>query len=841
MAMASQNASSSHSQVFKPERSNLGSVYRVFALMAVLGVFASVATNAQDAPDPIEVNRAKIPEARGDTALPAHFKWLVLNPIPIPPVGSTAQPDESAQKKAFVADLLAPQGGEAQVNPRLGAKMSVNGVKLEWKDANPVNDIISLNSAEGKDDFEVAYAWTEFDIPTATQAWLGIGSDDGIRVWLNGRLVHEKWSARPVHVDEDVVSVPLKAGKNCLLLKVQNITGSWGFACRLMDADVRARRMVSAARDGDLPVLKGLIDQGFDINGRTSDGLTPYATARFWGQKEVADFLAKNGSDIRAAPLVPGKLVDEIFKDWNTSDSPGATVAVIENGKVVFEQGYGMADLEHQVPLSPKSVFYIASTSKQFTAASVALLSLEGKISLSDDIHKYIPELRDYGDPVTVDELIHHTSGIRDYFALMAVSGWNWIDHLDNDRVVKLLARQRALNFKPGTRHLYSNSNYVLLAELVKRVSGQPLPEFAADRIFHPLGMNHTRIENDIREIVPNRVISYSSNIGHAGFSQFIKTIESYGDGNVLTTVDDLARWDENFYSGKVGGAKLLQLLLTRGVLADGKSIDYAFGLMHGQYRGLPTVSHGGGYMGFRTELLRFPDQRLSVVVLCNLASMDPDLLANKVADIYLAGHFPLAKAAQPGTPAMPARVAIDLDPRVFDAYVGRFSLDVAPQFILTYSRDGSNYYTQATGQARFPIFPSSETEFFLKVVDAQVTFHREADGSVKRMTLHQNGDFDAHRVDEAVALPVSDLGSYAGRFYSEELDVSYDVAVESDHLVARNPQVISVPLTQNGRDAFDAKLGEVLFHRDANGKIDGLYFSSGQANNLWFAREPNR
>jgi CubicO group peptidase (beta-lactamase class C family) len=425
--------------------------------------------------------------------------------------------------------------------------------------------------------------------------------------------------------------------------------------------------------------------------------------------------------------------VDAIFQQWAKPDSPGCVCAVIKDGKIIYAQGYGMADLEHHVPLTPDSVFYIASTSKQFTAASIALLSLDGKISLADDIHKYFPELHDYGHPVTVDELVHHTSGIRDYFALLNLSGWRDGDHLDNERVIGLLARQRELNFEPGTRFLYSNSNYVLLADLVRRASGQALPEFAAERIFRPLGMKDSRIEGDSREIVPNRVVSYAPN--KAGYLQFPKTIESYGDGNVLTTVGDLARWDENFYSGKVGGPPLLGLILTRGVLAGGKPIDYAFGLEHGAYRGLSIISHGGAYMGFRTELLRFPDQHFSVAVLCNLASMDPDRLARRVANIYLAEDLAPTPPAPPPPSAGPPPSAITIDPKVFDAYVGRYALDGAPQAIVSFSREGDHYFTQMTGQARFPIFPSTETDFFLQVVNAQITFHRDTDGSVSRIT----------------------------------------------------------------------------------------------------------
>jgi CubicO group peptidase (beta-lactamase class C family) len=331
--------------------------------------------------------------------------------------------------------------------------------------------------------------------------------------------------------------------------------------------------------------------------------------------------------------------VDALFSAWAKPDSPGAVCAVIRDGEVIHARGYGMEDLEHDVPLSPDSVFYIASTSKQFTAASIALLVLDGKLSLDDDIRQHLPEMADRSPPITVRHLVHHTSGLRDYFALLGLTGWTDTDYFNNDMVVKLLARQRTLNFEPGTRHLYSNSNYVLLAEIVKRVSEKSLRQFADERIFQPLGMTHTHFDDDYRQIVKHRALSYAPKRG-GGWQQLLKEFDGYGDGNLLTTVGDLARWDENFTTGKVGGEEFLKLILTRGALDSGKSLDYAFGLGHAAYRGLATVQHGGGFKGFRTEMVRFPGQQFTVIVLGNVATFNPGQMAQRVADLYLADQF---------------------------------------------------------------------------------------------------------------------------------------------------------------------------------------------------------
>ncbi|MCI0525712.1 MAG: beta-lactamase family protein [Acidobacteria bacterium] len=340
--------------------------------------------------------------------------------------------------------------------------------------------------------------------------------------------------------------------------------------------------------------------------------------------------------------LTPNQLnekVDRLFAQWDKSDSPGCAIGVIKDGKFVHKRGYGSANLDYNAPLSPESVFYIASTSKQFTAASILLLVRRGVISLDDDIRKYFPELPRYEAPITVRHLVHHISGVRDYLELMGMAGRRMDEPFDNEEAVELIARQKGLNFKPGERFLYSNSNYVLMAEIVRRASGKSLREFADEYIFRPLGMTNTHFNDDRTAVVKNRVVSYAT-IGGGRFRQFVKTIEAMGDGNLLTTVDDLAKWDQNFYDNKVGGEGFSQQMLTRTKLNNGEEITYAFGLGVDEYKGMKAVAHGGGFMGFRTEMIRFPDQRLTSICLCNVSNANPGALARKMAEIYLADQI---------------------------------------------------------------------------------------------------------------------------------------------------------------------------------------------------------
>ncbi len=329
--------------------------------------------------------------------------------------------------------------------------------------------------------------------------------------------------------------------------------------------------------------------------------------------------------------------VDRLFDAWDRPGSPGCALAVIRAGRIVYQRGYGRANLEHDIPIAPSTVFYVGSVSKQFTAAAVALLAQEGRLSLDDDVRRYIPELPAYGRPITLRHLIHHTSGLRDYYALRALAGLPADGVFGDAEVLELLGRQRALNFEPGAEHLYSNSGYFLLSVIVRRVTGQPLRQFAEARIFRPLGMTHTHFHDDHAMIVPGRASAYSPDSG--GYRLSVPNFDVVGAGGLLTTVEDFLLWDRNFYDGTVGGRALLEQLVTPGRLNDGTALRYAFGLTVDQYRGRRIVDHPGSYGGYVADALRFPELGFSVVCFCNSIGIQPSRLARQVADVYLAGQ----------------------------------------------------------------------------------------------------------------------------------------------------------------------------------------------------------
>ncbi len=336
--------------------------------------------------------------------------------------------------------------------------------------------------------------------------------------------------------------------------------------------------------------------------------------------------------------------IDSVFARF-TAETPGCAAGVYQNGRVVFAKGYGSSNIEYGVPITPQTPFIMGSVSKQFTAAAIALLVQDGRIRLDDDIHKYVPELPDYGKKITIDHLVHHTSGLRDFWALVDASGMRPDDGYTVADVVKLASRQRHLNFDPGAEYNYSNTGYVLLGVIVQRASGKSLREFAAERIFQPLGMTVSHFHDDHNQPVKGRAIAYSPANG-GGWKINVWNNDIVGQGGLMTTMEELQKWDENFYTGTVGGRSLLARQLERGVLTDGKQIAYAFGLEIGEYRGLPMVEHSGSTGGYRTDITRFPEQHTSVVTMCNVSNADAVGLAHRTADVVLGARFTKPAAA---------------------------------------------------------------------------------------------------------------------------------------------------------------------------------------------------
>ncbi|MBL9213481.1 MAG: beta-lactamase family protein [Opitutaceae bacterium] len=431
--------------------------------------------------------------------------------------------------------------------------------------------------------------------------------------------------------------------------------------------------------------------------------------------------------------------VDAVFARFTRPGSPGASLVVIRDGRIVYERGYGHATLTPARPVTPETSFYIGSVSKQFTAAAIALLHQRGQVGLDDDVRRYVPELPDYGRTITVRHCVHHTSGLRDYLALRDLAGADPNATFGDAEVLALLRRQKGLGFEPGARHSYSNSGYFILSLIVRRVTGQSLRDFAAANLFGPLGMTTAQFRDRHTQPIPHRADGYKP--AGAGFALDNPNFDVVGAGGVFMTARDFLAWDQNFYSAKVGGPAFIALLQTPGTLDDGTRLDYAFGLRVGRYRGLDLVEHSGAYGGFRAHVIRFPAQRFSVVCFTNLSTALPARLVRQVADLYLADALTgpaAAPEAAPAAPPSPRRATAPRGPVDLAAYVGDYrsdELDVT--YGITAGRNPGELLLRPHRRPPMNLVPA-EGEAFTATAPGhslQLTFQRGADGRVTGFT----------------------------------------------------------------------------------------------------------
>lgn len=530
--------------------------------------------------------------------------------------------------------------------------------------------------------------------------------------------------------------------------------------------------------------------------------------------------------------------IDAVFHDLNRTDSPGCSVAVFHQDRLVFAEGYGMASLELGVPNSPQTVFYIGSTSKQFVAASIVLAAQRGDLSFDDDIRQYLPEIPDYGEPITIRHLIHHTSGLRDYLSLMYLAGHPFENVFTNEWTVDLIARQKALNFAPGEDNLYSNSGYFLLSQIVERATGKSLREFADENIFRPLGMVHTHFHDDRRHVVENRAMAYAP-ADDGGFElEWYSNFDKVGSGGLLTTVEDLLLWDRIFYGAQFQGDAFIEQMLERGRLDDGEILDYAFALSHGEYGGLPTVDHGGAFMGFRAQLLRFPAQHLSVATLCNLATANPSRRSQEVAALFLADQLETAQAETGADPADVeareiARTEIDHIAGHYWSEEEQFSREIRLE-------DDKLMYVRSTESANELVGIGNGAYRMLDVpVNLLVRFEPSDAPKASRMVVTVADDDPAIMERYVPWEPTSEqLRTYAGTYFNEDLDVEYQLTPAEGRLTVSRGAAESVEVEPKFQDLFSSDdLGTLRFELDGSGRALGFVLDAGRVRGLKFTR----
>jgi CubicO group peptidase (beta-lactamase class C family) len=543
--------------------------------------------------------------------------------------------------------------------------------------------------------------------------------------------------------------------------------------------------------------------------------------SRFAGTAAVVCLLimgARGGPHRGASVFDKGAEIDKLFDRWNTAETPGGAVVVILDGNIVHQKGYGMANLEWRIPNTPETVFCIGSVSKQFTAYCIALLEARGKLRLEDDYRKYIPEMPDYGERITVGDLVHHTSGIRDDQMLWYLGDWEQGElHGAREVIDQILAKQKGLLFRPGREFDYSNANYLLLGEIVRRVGGTSLREFARDNIFRPLGMTRTFFLDDFREIVRSRAWSYV--LGEGGtYRAYIDTNDLVGAGGVHTTILDMARWNANFDAPRAGDAGIVRRVLVRGRLSDGNETAYAFGLEHDVFRGRAVVRHDGSYGGYKAMFLRIPEERFAVFCAANADDVDARRVCYQAARIYLGDRLPVPSAS-------PGPRLIELPGEALNALAGAYrntrNMDLmtvsvkSGRLVCRINEELSTEYAPVSVDEFRPVTPG--LPFFLKVGKP---------GPAARAELHAYLNGKRSHIYEPIerAAPAeSDLREYEGFYHGNELSTTYRFEVRGGELFVRFKRAPKSPLRRIVKDQFAAWPLIFDFFRDENGRIRGF------------------
>ncbi len=515
--------------------------------------------------------------------------------------------------------------------------------------------------------------------------------------------------------------------------------------------------------------------------------------------------------------------IDSLFKKYDRADAPGCALGVSHRDSIVLERAWGNAQLEFAVPITPTTKFEAGSVSKQFTAAAVLRLAQHGKLSLDDDVRKYVPEIPRYDQVITVRNLIHHTSGLRDWGAVMTIAGWpRGTRTYTHAHVLDILGRQRALNYPVGSEYLYSNSNYNLMAIIVERVAGESLAAFTRREFFDPLGMTNTGWRDDYTRVVPGRAQAYSP----AGSSWRLEMpFENvYGNSSLLTTVGDLLRWNANLAHMRVGGAELVGSQLRRGKLTTGREIRYAGGMFVDEFAGTREFWHDGATAGYRAFLARYPDAGFAIALLCNAGDVNPSQVGRQVAGIVTPTGLMTAQALRRDTVGLPvsaerlASLAGDYSSTRTDEPL---RLIVAGQRLRVI--DGPALV--AVSEREFTT-PSGRTHFLFDAAPA---------GRMDRIRIWvDDGDTIEYRPAGAPSVALSD---YAGTYASTDAEITVNVRAEKDTLILVSRPSARIALRPMYRDGFTAVGSTFRFTRGANGKVDGFLISSGRVRRLRFER----
>lgn len=531
--------------------------------------------------------------------------------------------------------------------------------------------------------------------------------------------------------------------------------------------------------------------------------------------------------------------IDGIFQEWNKTDRPGGAVAIVRDGELIYTNGYGSADLEHDLAITPSSVFYIGSVSKQFVTFSVLLLEEQGKLNLDDKIQKYLPDFTEYESPLTLRHFIHHTSGVRDYLTLMYLKGRSYLDHIEEPEVYELIKEQQVLNFPPGSQYLYSNSCYFMLAMIIEKAAGKSLRDFAQENIFDPLGMDNTLFYDDNTDLIKGRAFSYQSKSDGSGFDNLIMRFDLVGSGGIYSTVEDLFLWDQNFYDNKLGkgGQAIIDKMKVEGLLNNGESSGYAFALNIGDYKGLKTVSHGGALGGYRAQLMRFPDQGFSVIILANRDDADPTSKAYEVADLFLQDQFQSSEKSSESVKES-NKTSVKLSEEQLEKFAGFYWNSNASYSRQIYLKDDTLRYSRKENNES-PLLPVGDNEFSMLEVDEEIRVNFDTNGNqnIMRVIIDDNSVIESVQYEPA-SYVVGELRDFVGSYWSEELNTNYDLVIKNETLILNvGGKEISAmnPIMKNLFSNDDFGIFEFKME---NTDVQGFELMAGRVRNLIFTKE---
>jgi CubicO group peptidase (beta-lactamase class C family) len=525
--------------------------------------------------------------------------------------------------------------------------------------------------------------------------------------------------------------------------------------------------------------------------------------------------------------------VDKHFALWNRSDSPGAAIAIVQNGAIIYKRGYGFANIEYDIRITPSTPFNIASVAKQFTAMAIIMLAEQGKLALDDDYRKFIPEVPDYGKKITIRHLLNHTSGLRSWTSLLPIAGWrNLEDTITREDVFEMICRQKELDFPPGESYRYSNTGYFLLAEIVTRVTDMPFCEFLNKNIFRPLGMSNSRCRDDYEMMIKNRAYAYKQDdSGH--YKKVVEANGVVGSGNIFSTAEDLAKWIIHLEELKSANEGILIQMLKRGLMNDGREIEYGFGFYIDTYRGQPVIRHAGGSAGFASEVLWFPKQHFAVIILSNIDDIEATGVAKMIADNYISDSFEGVSEGESHS-GFPMN---SLDPDNLRLYVGIYKHSSGMK-MKVYIEDNS-LIVNVPGWGPTNMRPLSETLFYVHSGPQKFFFQKNDSGTYDLVLLQDGKEYVFLRM-EVFKPSLASLEEYAGEYYSEELQTTYHLVVRNNTLIAahlKNEDVILIP---EDKDEFSSDLWwfrSIRFDRNANDEIVGFQMDGFRATNLKFVK----